>query len=133
MENLLYSKQPIPCIFLKCLETSARPRQVSDQESTDWDANVLCTILLSLRNREDLTRVGSSSAYPLFIVDEGSQQLSTISVEQPFEDVLIIPPRSPFQSITNWDLRRRASETKLEVPTKVPGSSGNISDQKNQC
>jgi len=80
--------------------------------------------------------VGSSSAYPPFIVDEGSQQLSMISVEQPFEDAPIIPPRSPLQSLANWDLRRRASETRVPgiIPTPISpnreqkhhGGSGNI-------
>lgn len=113
MENLLCSKQPIPCIFLECLETSARPRQVSDPESTDRDVNGLCTI--HPFPSEDLTSVGSSLAYPPFIVDEGSQQLSAISVEQPFEDIPIIPPRSSLlQLIANWGLRRRARSRFLE-------------------
>lgn len=49
MENLLYSKQPIPCIFLECLETAARSRQVSDQESLDWDVNGYVPFILSLQ------------------------------------------------------------------------------------
>ena len=116
MENLLYSKQSIPCIFLKCLETSARSRQVSKVESTDRDVDGICAIHPF---QEDLTRVESSSSYSPFIVDVKGQQLSTISAGQPFEDVPIIPSSGrPLQSIANWDLRR-ASET--QVLTKVSG------------
>ena len=143
MENLLYSKQLIPCIFLECLETSARSGQVSDLESTDWDLDGLGTIhpFPSLED-SDLPRVGGSSTYPPFIVDEGGQQSSMISVEQLPEDISVIlqspPSSSPLQSIANWD-HRRVKETK--APGTIPISlhreqkhrrcSGSISDQEN--
>ena len=143
MENLLYSKQPIPCIFLECLETSARSRQVSKVESMDWDVDGLGTIHPF---PEDLTRVASSSTgYSPFIMDGRDQQLSMTSAGQPFKNVAIIPSSSPLQSIANRDLRR-ASETQAltKVPGVIPptpisrnlegkhrGGSGNISNQEN--
>jgi len=142
MENLLYSKHLIPCIFLECLETSARSRQVSDLESTDWDVDGLGTIHPFHSDDSDLTRVGSLSTHPPFIMDEGGQQLSTLSVERLPEDISVIPqppPSSgPLQSIANWN-HQRVKETKAPgtIPTSLSreqkhrGCSGSISDQEN--
>ncbi|KIM49639.1 hypothetical protein M413DRAFT_113232 [Hebeloma cylindrosporum] len=115
MEDLLYSKQSIPCIFLECLETSARSRQVSDQQSTDWDVHGLQAV--HPFPSEELTCVGTRSS-PTYAPSSSS----------------------PLQSIANRDLRR-ANETKVPAIISIPisrncegkhrGASGNISDQEN--